>query len=851
MKESLQQTFFNPPDEFTPIPFWFWNYSLDEKEIVRQIEDFCGKGVMGFVIHPRMGIPKEIPYLSDSYMHYVKFAVEEAAARHMKVVLYDEAMYPSGSAHGLVVENNPEYATRALFLQEYGIEDFILNEQGQYHISPKLEKNETLVSVQMAEKDENGLLIPGSVTELSVTNEEVLFYLEKGKKQVILVLVAGYAQSTIRGIHMGEDDGEPLAPAAGDLLNPKAMEKFIQLTYDRYYEVLSDYFGTTIIAMFTDEPCVLGRCGKAGCFPWTEGFLEDWIDCGGKVTELPFLWQKSERIIQKKFKKAINKRLCESYYRQISTWCIQHGIALAGHPANSEDIGSLKYFQIPGQDLVWRWVAPENELGLCGDHSTMAKCSSDAARHTGRRRNSNECFGCCGLKGQGWTFTADDMKWYIDWLIVRGVNLLYPHAFYYSIEGELRYGERPPDVGPHNIWWQDYRLFSDYIKRMCWLMTDSVNTASIAVLCKENHLPWLLAKECFQRQIEFNYLEEDLILSGKCSFEKGYIKIASQKYRVLLIEEYDMLTEQIINILSPFVKEGGKVLCLNEGQTPAELISTLEMVKLGELSSYRDILLNGCARDIRVSHVVKEGQDFYLLTNEGEETYCGNVCVSNHKNHICIDSVQQKYRSVQLWYPWEGTNVCVPCEIDDQMITLKILLNRRESVIIVPDIEPHKNSMFDSCIQTETIHAQDLSWEIIDIVPSSHVKEAKGEVAPQIKEILLPGTDPLSSWTQWKTQNGRILDDFSGTVVYAAILHCPETKRGNNKRIYLDLGRVEEIAHLWINGLPVGVKMWKPYIFDITEFLTRDMNELKLTIDNCLANGLSGTRRMSGMMKEI
>ena len=42
--------------------------------------------------------------------------------------------------------------------------------------------------------------------------------------------------------------------------------------------------------------------------------------------------------------------------------------------------------------------------------------------------------------------TASDMKWYIDWLGLRGVNLFIPHAFYYSVTGE-RKEERPPDVG--------------------------------------------------------------------------------------------------------------------------------------------------------------------------------------------------------------------------------------------------------------------------------------------------------------------------------------------------------------------------------------------------------------------
>lgn len=76
------------------------------------------KGVNGFVLHPRIGIPEEMPYLSETYFGAVRFIVETAAGLGMKVVLYDEGMYLSGSAHGKVVEANPEYASKGLFLVE-------------------------------------------------------------------------------------------------------------------------------------------------------------------------------------------------------------------------------------------------------------------------------------------------------------------------------------------------------------------------------------------------------------------------------------------------------------------------------------------------------------------------------------------------------------------------------------------------------------------------------------------------------------------------------------------------------------------------------------------------------------
>lgn len=167
-----------------------------------------------------------------------------------------------------------------------------------------------------------------------------------------------------------------------------------------------------------------------------------------------------------------------------------------------------KYFAVPGQDLVLRWLAPEKD-GLAGMDSTMAKCSADAACLMGRRRNSNECFGACNRDGNPWQFAGSDMKWYTDWLAVRGVNLFIPHAFYYSIKGK-RKGERPPDVGPNSIWWPHYQKWSGYWARLSCLMTDIDLHADVAVLCRNRDLHQEAVRPLFEHQTGFQYLPESV-----------------------------------------------------------------------------------------------------------------------------------------------------------------------------------------------------------------------------------------------------------------------------------------------------------------------------------------------------
>jgi len=609
----------SPSDEFSPIPFWFLNDTLEKTELKRQIDDFYSKGIRGFVIHPRKGLPLTQRYLSETFLDHVEFIVEEAAHRKMTVFLYDEAMYPSGAANGMVVKANPAYAAKGLQMLRQPIsEPAPIFGEGNWFVA-----------------------------SIPLDEEEMCYF----------SLV--YSEGTIRGVHEGEDDREPNAPKAADLLDINAMKLFIHLTHDTYYERLKKYFGSTIVAMFTDEPDILGRNSKKGLIPWTHRFLEHYLECGGKVGDLPILFEQETtetHEIHTRYRHAVNSWMCRSYFEPISQWCTAHGIALSGHPHESNDIGFLKYFQIPCQDMVWRYVDPDMGNSLVGSHSTMGKCSSDSARHRGRRRNGNECFGACGQKENPWDFTSSDMKWYLDWLFVRGVNLIIPHAYYYSLRDD-RVNERPPDVGPNSIWWNHYEQISSYIKRMCWLNTDSYNVTDVAVLCSSDYLPWKSVKMLYEHQIEFNYLEAELL--EQCSFVDRTLKLEKQNYRVILIEEGLFLTEKQQMILDVLIKKGLTVFSLDPHKNNAHLLKKLAEYNPLALKTLQEV------PDLRVTHIMKQGRHCYLMTNEGNDIlyFHGSTALEG---------------KMELWNPWDGTMEEI--QSDDM---LPFCLGYRESRILV------------------------------------------------------------------------------------------------------------------------------------------------------------------------
>lgn len=535
---TIMENLLKPSAEFTPIPFWFYNDAPDKEKIKKQFTDYMEKGVNGIVLHPRIGIPKSLEYLSEEYFRVAKYIVETAAELNMKVVLYDEGMYPSGSAHGQVVAANPSFASKGVRLLE--------------------------------EKPEQG---------------EIITQFPDGK-----YLVYDYTQGTIRGIHFGEDDGEVGAPASADILNPEAVECFIHLTHDRYYDALSEYFGNTIIAFFTDEPCALGR--NAGQFrEWLPGLEKEIMAAGGRLEDLEAIFNQNKNDTTVIYHKLIKKHLRENFYAKLSCWCEEHGISLMGHPEASDDVEEELYFHIPGQDLIMRRVSPESG-GLREFDSVQAKLSADIARLLGRRRNANECFGVCNREKIPWYFKGEDMIWYINWLGMRGVNLFVPHAFYYSVEGQ-RSGERPPDVGPNNIWWKYYRQISDYMKRISYLMTDSVDDARIAVLCDNNRVPYEEVAALYANQIPFHYMPIALmpeVQNGR-----------------LCIQGYTF--DKVLNVIDADISEKAQGIKIYQ--------NTQELLK--DVLPYCKYRLDGTYATLCREILIKDNVEMILLCNEGQQ----------------------------------------------------------------------------------------------------------------------------------------------------------------------------------------------------------------------------------------
>ena len=85
---------------------------------------------------------------------------------------------------------------------------------------------------------------------------------------------------------------------------------------------------------------------------------------------------------------------------------------------------------------------------------------------------------------------------------------------------------------------------------------------------------------------------------------------------------------------------------------------------------------------------------------------------------------------------------------------------------------------------------------------------------------------------------------FSGTATYATIFNLAADYFTKANRIFLDLGRVEVIAELKLNGKDLGI-LWKaPFRIDITEDAKQGNNDLEVKVTNQWPNRLIGDEQL-------
>jgi hypothetical protein len=120
----------------------------------------------------------------------------------------------------------------------------------------------------------------------------------------------------------------------------------------------------------------------------------------------------------------------------------------------------------------------------------------------------------------------------------------------------------------------------------------------------------------------------------------------------------------------------------------------------------------------------------------------------------------------------------------------------------------------------------------LDIAGEWRVAFPPGRGAPESVVMESPGS--------WHRHADAGVRHFSGTAVYTKTIRVPAAFLGGGKRVVLDLGRVEVVAEVRVNGRAFA-PLWKePFRVDVTDAIRPGDNALEIHVTNLWANRLIG-----------
>jgi len=183
-------------------------------------------------------------------------------------------------------------------------------------------------------------------------------------------------------------------------------------------------------------------------------------------------------------------------------------------------------------------------------------------------------------------------------------------------------------------------------------------------------------------------------------------------------------------------------------------------------------------------------------------------------------------RTPELWDPYYGTISATSkyTQHDDSTFIDLNLLPDQSMLVVFPYSKKHQYALQPEFIPVkETVTDIAGAWDV--------------SFEPKLDK---PFKRKLPALVDLSKQDDKALKYFSGTAKYEKTIAVKASQLSGGKHVYLDLGELEDIAEVEINGKKVGVLWAKPYRTDVTAFLKAGSNKFAVYITTNWANRLIG-----------
>ena len=640
------QLFRNPGSEYRGAPFWAWNCRLEQKELEWQMEVMKKMGFGGVHMHVRTGL--DTPYLGDEFMGHIRGCVDKAKQENMLAWLYDEDRWPSGAAGGLVTRDKQYRARYLLFTPTpyCGMIDKIEN------------------STAAAGRTENGELLACYDVELDRDGYLVSYRTIGAEEPALHHKWYAYLEQPL-------ESGWYNNQTYVNTLDKKAMDRFIEVTYEAYNREISEEFDGVVPAIFTDEPQFSRKSTLRFAteradvkLPWTDDLPETFAAAyGGEdlLAGLPELvWERADKavsVLRYHYHDHVCERFTQAFADNCGAWCREHGIALTGHmmeeptlhsqtAALGEAMRAYRGFDLPGIDML-----------CAGFEFTTAKQTQSAVHQFGREGMLSEIYGVTN-----WDFDFRGHKLHGDWQAALGVTVRVPHLSWVSMAGEAK-RDYPASINYQSPWWEKYSLVEDHFARLNTALTRGKPIVKVGVIhpVESYWLHWgpaeqtaLVRDEMDQNfqdltkwllfgGIDFNFISESL-LPELCPEGGTPLRVGEMAYDAILVPGCETLRTTTLERLEAFSAAGGRLIFAGQIPTLADAVPSeragalardsirIPLSKGAVLDALREVRTveirnqSGALTEDLLYQLRQDGDGRWLFIAHGAEPYNMDVC---------------------------------------------------------------------------------------------------------------------------------------------------------------------------------------------------------------------------------
>ncbi len=622
--DVLREGFQNPPREFSMVPLWSWNGTLDRDELRFQIDEFVDKGVYGAFMHARAGIDSsETPYFSEGWWDAIAFCVEYGESVGFSPWIYDEDKWPSGAAGGRTMERNPERNSQKTL---HRIEQRIT---GPQKVDVSIPGARYVVAAKVVE---DGGLDPDSMVDLSRFNHEadtqsIPWTCPDGEW-----LIAGYVFGPYgHGVNY---------------LNKNTVRDFIDITHEAYASRIGDAFGTTVPGVFFDE--IMNDAGKdPEQVVWAEGFEERFREMKGYdiaplLLALTYDTGPRTPVIRCDYYDVYTTLYEEAWFEQISDWCADHNLMLCGHTieelnryiTQGDYMRTERHLQIPTTDNEdFRYTWPRT-IG-----AWKPKQLASIAQLYEKPRAAVEAMG-----GAGWSFTLDSGRYGFNMLAAYGIDFYISHLFHYAQDTPTQVGDWPNSWFFRNPYWKYFKTFADHGSRISYVVRGSTPVVDVAILYPQAN-QWsgngpgttqATMETLVAAQIDADLIDTDSL--QRVDIHDGQLNVGKLLFRAIIVPGVQCIRTSELEKIAAFADAGGLVIVhdrfptasMEHGRDDPALQPLVERLQRAGVEPEplettvthlaraigRDVAIpDNPASPLRYRHVRRDGLDVYWIAN--------------------------------------------------------------------------------------------------------------------------------------------------------------------------------------------------------------------------------------------